>query len=310
MRFFFRLSLIVGLVACAGAVWAADAKETKGAKETNRAANDPAPATLPGAEAHILREPLPTPAGTPEPLRVHVFKPRDWKNSDRRPAWVWFFGGGWTGGTPGNAAGWARWAAGHGFVGVAPDYRTKNRFGTSPLESVADARAAVRWVQTHASELGIDPNRVVVGGNSAGGHVALWTALAKTPPGSDAAEAPLTKPAALVLTSAVSDTSVEKGYTPARFGANALALSPIDQLERAMPPVILFHGDADKTVPQAQSIALHEKLQAAGVPCEFVSVPGGSHNYAGDLPEWRAKTFALTEAFLRAQKVWPGEAAR
>ena len=67
------------------------------------------------------------------------------------------FDSSWTRGTPANAAAWAKWAAERGFVGVAPDYRVKERFGTSPLESVADGRAALRWVQEHAAELGIDP---------------------------------------------------------------------------------------------------------------------------------------------------------
>jgi acetyl esterase len=257
------------------------------------------PVTLPGAETHVFRE------AKPDALRLHVFKPKDWKAGDRRPVFMWFFGGGWTRGTPANAATWAKWAAEHGCVGVAPDYRVKERFGTSPLESVADARAALRWVQDHAGELGVDANRVVVGGNSAGGHVALWTAIAATPPGSAKAEAPLVKPVALVLTSAVSDTSKLRGYTPTRFGEHAEALSPLHRLDAQMPPMLVFHGDADTTVPQGQSLALRDKLLATGNVVEFVSVPGGSHNFGGDLPEWKEKTRAMIAAFLTKQKLWP-----
>ena len=259
------------------------------------------PVTLPGAEAFVLRD------LKPEALRLHVVKPKDWKVGDRRPVFVWFFGGGWTRGTPANAVGWAKWAAELGLVGVAPDYRVKDRFGTSPLESVADARAAVRWVQDHAKELGIDPKRIVVGGNSAGGHVALWTAITRTPPGSAVAEAPLVKPVALVLTSAVSDTSKLRGYTPTRFGENAEALSPLHQLDAQMPPMLVFHGDADTTVPQAQSLALRDKLLVTGNAVEFISVPGGSHNFGGDLPEWKEKTRVLIAAFLTKQKLVPVE---
>ncbi len=257
------------------------------------------PLTLPGAETHVFRE------AKPDALRLHVFKPKDWKAADKRPVFMWFFGGGWTRGTPANAATWAKWAAEQGCVGVAPDYRVKDRFGTSPLESVADARAALRWVQEHAAELGIDPARVVVGGNSAGGHVALWTAIAGTPPGSAQAEAPLVKPVALVLTSAVSDTSKLKGYTPTRFGEHAEALSPLHQLDAKMPPMLVFHGDADTTVPQGQSLALRNKLQATGNVVEFVSVPGGSHNFGGELPEWKEKTRTMIAAFLTKQKLLP-----
>lgn len=260
----------------------------------------PGPITLEGAESYVYRE------LSPEALRLHVFKPKDWKAEDRRPAFVWFFGGGWTTGTAANSVWMAKWAAELGFVAIAPDYRVKNRFGTSPLASVADARAVLRWVQTHASEIGIDPQRVVVGGNSAGGHIALWTAIGHTPPGSSPEEAPLFKPAAVLLTSAVSDTSRETGYTPARFGENARELSPVHQLDVKMPPMIVFHGTADALVPHAQALALHDRLVATGNEIELVSVEGGSHNYAGDLPGWADKTQAMTEAFLRRHGLVPG----
>lgn len=285
---------VVLLALCAGAAPLAAAEATKAPRPP-----ETTPASFPGAETHVFRE------LKPDALRLHVFKPKDWKVGDRRPAFVWFFGGGWTRGTPANATGFAKWAADLGIVGIAPDYRVKDRFGTSPLESVADARAALRWVQDHAAELGIDPKRVVVGGNSAGGHVALWTAITATPPGSAEAEAPTAKPIALLLTSAVSDTSKGKGYTPTRFGDNAEALSPLHRLDAKMPPMLVFHGDADTTVPQAQSLALRDKLLATGNVVEFVGVPGGSHNFGGDLPEWREKTRTLMRDFLTKQGVLP-----
>jgi acetyl esterase len=295
---FAALTLTAGVFAQASAE-APRAGTTKVAAPKATRPPETTPVSLPGAESHIFRD------TKPDALRLHVFKPKDWKATDRRPAFVWFFGGGWTRGTPVNAAGFAKWAADLGFVGIAPDYRVKDRFGTSPLESVADARAALRWVQDHARELGIDPARVVVGGNSAGGHVALWTAIAHTPPGSAEAEAPLHRPIALLLTSAVSDTSKAKGYTPARFGDHTDALSPVHQLDAKMPPMMVFHGDADTTVPQAQSLALRDRLLATGNVCEFVNVPGGSHNFGGDLPEWKDKTRALMAAFLEKQQILP-----
>lgn len=260
----------------------------------------PTPTSFDGAETFVYRELSPT------PIRLHVVKPKEWTKSDRRPALIFFFGGGWERGTPANSIGWARWAAGLGLVGIAPDYRVKERFGTTPLEAVADARAALRWVEDHAAELGIDPARIVVGGNSAGGHVALWTAITATPPGSDPAQAPRVKPAALVLTSPVSDTSVQTGYTPLRFGANARALSPVHQLDPKMPPVLLFHGDADKVVPQRESLALRDALLAGGNVCEFVNVTGGSHNFSGDLPEWKEKVHTMVRAFLAQHGVVSG----
>ena len=262
-------------------------------------AQAPAPETtpteLPGAETFIYR------VDQPEPRRLFVVKPADWKAGDRRPALMFLFGGGWTTGTPANSIGWAKSAAKLGMVGIAPDYRTKGRNDTSPLASVADSRAALHWVQEHAAELGIDPARIAVGGNSAGGHVALWTAITPAPPGSDEKESPRLKPAALILFSTVSDTSPQNGYTPKRFGANAMALSPLHQLDAKMPPVLAFHGDADKTVPLRQALALRDRLVATGNVCELHIVPGGGHNFGNDVPEWREKSRELMIEFLKKQ---------
>ncbi len=194
------------------------------------------------SEAHVYREPLPR-----FPLRsVRLQAGRAWqaRRSAAGPGLV--FGGGWTTGTPVNAVAWARWAAGSRQWWAWPRITgSRHRFGTHALWSaVADARAALRWVEDHAAELGIDPTKIVVGGNSAGGHLALWTAISHAPPGSDPGESPRIKPAAIILTSGVSDTSEGTGYTSRRFGKNALALSPVHQFDAKMPPVLVFHGDA------------------------------------------------------------------
>lgn len=262
------------------------------------AAPETTPIELPGAEAHVYR------AGPPE-LRLFVVKPAAWKSTDRRPALVFFFGGGWTTGTPAKSVFWAKFAAGLGMVGIVPDYRTKGRHDTSPLASVADARAGLRWVQDHARELGVDPARIVVGGNSAGGHVALWTAITHPPPGSDPAESPVRAPAALVLFSTVSDTSTATGYTSQRFGADATALSPVHQLDAHMPPVLAFHGDADKLVPPRQALAFRDHLLATGNACELHVVPGGGHNFGQDVTAWQEKSRVLLREFLSDQGLLP-----
>jgi acetyl esterase/lipase len=250
------------------------------------------PTGFPGAETFVYRD------DQPEPRRLFVVKPKDWKAGDHRAALIFFFGGGWTTGTPANSIGWAKMAAELGMIGIAPDYRTMGRNGTSPLFSVADSRAALHWVQEHAAELGLDPARVAVGGNSAGGHVALWTAITHAPPGSDDKESPRLKPAALILYSTVSDTSTETGYTPQRFGENTTALSPVHQLDAKMPPVLAFHGDADKLVALRMAVALRDKLVATGNACDLHIVPGGGHNFGTDVPE---KSRLLVIDFLKKQ---------
>ena len=256
------------------------------------------PTNFPGAQTFIYRD------LKPEPLRLFVVKPEGWRAGDQRPAMVYFFGGAWTRGTPSKSIDWARMVAKWGMVGVAPDYRTFERFGTSPVEATADARAAMRWVEDHAAELGVDTNKIVVGGSSAGGHLALWTAIAKAPFGSRPEESPTAKPAALVLISAPGDTTLEAWDNDLRkierFGPHIGDVSPLQNLDLKMPPVIMFHGDADPTVPYRIAVALHDKLIATSNTCEFTSIPGGGH---GIPPDWKNKSRDMIKEFLKAQKI-------
>jgi acetyl esterase/lipase len=172
------------------------------------------PLSLPGSEPFVVRK-----VGATE-LRLHVVKPAGWSKGDPRPCLVSFFGGGWNSGTPQRSLGWAKWAASQGLVGVAPDYRTRDRLGGTPEDCVSDARAAVRWVEAHAEELGIEPRKIVCLGGSAGGHVAAWTAIPSPGPGKDD-PAPSILPAALILLNPVTDTK-DGGYGGTkRFGGNA-----------------------------------------------------------------------------------------
>jgi dipeptidyl aminopeptidase/acylaminoacyl peptidase len=111
------------------------------------------------------------------------------------------------------------------------------------------------------------------------------------------------KPAALILLCAASDTSTESGYTPKRFGANAEALSGLHQLDPNMPPMLVFHGDADATVPYRQSVDLVKKLTDSGNSAELVTVPGGSHRFVSETPGWKEKTKSMIKDFLTKQNL-------
>lgn len=233
------------------------------------------PLSIPGSEAFVFRK-----VGETE-LRLFVVKPAGWAKSDQRPCLIGFFGGGWVSGTPLHSIGWAKWAAGKGLVGIAPDYRTRTRFGGTPEDCVADGRAAVRWVEEHAGELGIDSRKIISQGSSAGGHVAAWTAIPSAGPGKDD-PAPRILPAALVLLNPVTDTKAGGYGGPKRFGgdaARALACSVPDQMPDKMPPTIVFHATADKTVPYANSVAFKDKLASNSNRCELVTFEGLGHSY-------------------------------
>jgi acetyl esterase/lipase len=255
--------LFGSLATCAGTAFSAE-KEPEAT-----------PLSLPGSEPFVFRT-----VGETE-LRLHVVKPEGWSKTDRRGCMVCFFGGGWSSGNPEKSIGWAKWAASLGLVGVAPDYRTRQRFGGTPEDCISDARAAVRWIEEHADELGIDPAKIIAEGGSAGGHVAAWTAIPAPGPGKDD-PAPEKMPAALVLLNPVTDTK-DGGYGGTkRFGGNAaraLANSVPDQMPTHMPPTIVFHATGDTTVPYANSVAFRDKLVDSGTRCELVTFEGLGHSY-------------------------------
>lgn len=267
----FSLNLLLSFL-LAGFGWAeANVPSPVPATETNEVTS----LTLPGAEPFVFKK-----VGDVE-LRLHVVKPKDWKSSDKRACWVTFFGGGWTSGTPARSITYAKWAAKYGLVGVAPDYRTRNRFNTQPEDCVADGRAAVRWVQDHAAELGIDPAKIVVQGSSAGGHVAAWTAIQDpVTPESTSDPVPNPAPMGLILLWPVTDSGTNGYGGPKRFNndeARANNLSVTGRMPAKMPPTLVFHGTADKTVKFENSQAFTDKMKANGNLCELVAFPDAPH---------------------------------
>jgi acetyl esterase/lipase len=82
----------------------------------------------------------------------------------------------------------------------------------------------------------------------------------------------------------------------------------VHQLDALMPPVLVFHGDADRTVTNRQSIALHDRLVATSNACELVNVPGGDHGFLTQLPEWKDKAHQIIRDFLTKQQLLPSSA--
>ena len=266
-----RLGL--ALVVLAGPVWAKIPNAAPATAPDQK--TETTPLALPGSEPFVFRK-----IGATE-LRLHVVKPAGWNAGNKRACLVSFFGGGWSGGTPESSVNWSKWAATQGMVGIAPDYRTRQRFQGTPEDCVADGRAALSWIREHAEKLGIDPQKIVVSGASAGGHVAAWTAITAKGPGPND-PAPAVQPAALVLINPVTDTK-EGGYGgPKRFNnkpERALACSVPDQMPARMPPTLVFHGTDDATVPYANSAAFRDKLLAQKNSCKLVSFEGLGHSY-------------------------------
>jgi acetyl esterase/lipase len=237
-------------------------------------------------------------------LKAWIIEPAD-KGAKPRPAIVFFFGGGWTSGTPAQFEPQARHLAARGMVALLADYRVKSRQDAKPADCVADAKACVRWVRANAARFGIDPGRIAVGGGSAGGHLATATA---TLPGLDPATDDKTvscRPDALVLfnpgTVMAPFPGLElKGFgvglDKARFGCEPTEISPLHHVRKGLPPTIIFHGKADTTVPYATVEKFTEVMKAAGNRCELVGFEGQGHGFFNKAKY--QETLEATDAFL------------
>jgi len=237
-------------------------------------------------------------------LRMHLFLPEGHAPSDRRSALVFIHGGGWSGGEPRRFYPSADYFVRRGMVCAAIEYRLISEPGITPWECVMDGRSSIRWVRQHAAELGIDPQRIVVAGGSAGGHVAAGTALfdQTNQPGEDTHVS--CRPDALVLYFPVIDTS-PSGYGNRVLGPRWRELSPVDQVRPGLPPTLILHGTADTVTPYAGAVAFRDAMRRAGNVCELVSHDGGQHGYLMRRQDVWDDAMACTERFLRVRALLP-----
>ncbi|MEO2019090.1 MAG: alpha/beta hydrolase [Fuerstiella sp.] len=198
---------------------------------------------------------------------------------DKRPAVVFFFGGGWNGGTVTQFEQHSKYLASRGMVAFVADYRVKSRQKTGPEACVADGKSAIRWVRTNAERLGIDPDRIAAGGGSAGGHVAATTGICDglDDPAENDSEVS-SKANALLLFNPVYDNGPE-GYGHARVTQWFPAISPAHNISKDDPPAIVFFGSEDPLVPVSTSKKFDADLKAVGVKSEVWIYEGQPHGF-------------------------------
>jgi acetyl esterase len=228
-------------------------------------------------------------------LEIVVHYPPDWKETDKRPGIVFFFGGGWTNGTIKSFGTQATHLAMRGMVAACADYRVKSRQGVTPKECVEDAKSAVRWMRQNAAKLGIDPDKIVAAGGSAGGHIAACTAFT---PGLEAEGEDLTissKANALVLFNPVLRFGPQLMQRIGNDEALTKAISPVDHLTKGSPPTLLLFGTADWLLTQGKEFM--DKSKALGNKAELFTAEGQQHGFY-NRPPWRQKTTQRMDEFL------------
>lgn len=233
-------------------------------------------------------------------LSLHVFNPTGHQSADSRPAIVFFFGGGWVSGTPGQFFPHCRYLATRGMVAMSAEYRVRKRHGTPPSACVQDGKSAIRWVRQHARELGIDSQRIAAAGGSAGGHVAAATALSQGFEGPNEDNAVSSQPNALVLFNPVFDNG-PGGYGHDRVVDYWCAFSPLHNIGPGAPPTIVFLGTKDKLIPVSTSNAYQKRMHGVGSRCDvhlYLDQTHGFFNHRKGENPYYFKTVWETDLFL------------
>lgn len=242
------------------------------------------------------------------PLTLDIYQVKGASNA-RKPALIWLHGGAWLGGSSRMSYGavgtldqiMAKTAA-HGYVAFAINYRLSSE-AKFPSQ-IEDVKAAIRWVRANADKYHVDPQRIAIGGDSAGGYLA---ALAGTSCGAKALEGTLGHPEqsscvqavvdwygvvsfkSLIAQGKASPDSPESkllGCNLAKCSADLLKQAdPLTYISTNTPPFLIMHGQADTIVSSQQSQELNDALKAKGVPSQLVLLPGLNHVFIGATPE-------------------------
>lgn len=213
-------------------------------------------------------------AGDGSDLNLHAFLPNSTSKAAPRTALIYFFGGGWVNGTPLQFYRECRAWSEQGKVAISADYRIAfTHPGSTPLDAIRDAKAAIRWLRAHAGELNIDPHRIVAVGASAGGHLAAAAAAIAFDGGSVKADE---KPDALMLYYPVLDNS-PSAYSNRAFLENYRDISPYHHLSDSFPPTLIISGSEDKLAKATMLMDAQQQLEKLGVNCQLEIIPGGLH---------------------------------
>lgn len=240
------------------------------------------------AEQQVFKS---TPQGD---LKLHIWSPK--MESKDRPCIVFFFGGGWKGGSPQQFARQSAYLASRGMIAISAEYRVLGTHKTTPDVCVEDAKSAIRWVRAHAEQLGIDPDKVIAGGGSAGGHLAAATALV---PDFNAKSDDLSIsaiPNALVLFNPALDlTLLDREITDGEGKPIGKAISPTYFLHKKAPPAIIFFGTKDRLAKHGVEYAA--KAKDLGIDVELWWAADQGHGFFNRTP-WLALTTQRTDRYL------------
>jgi acetyl esterase/lipase len=253
--------------------------------------------------------------GSEVALHMDIARPKPAPSAEpavKLPAVVFIHGGGWRGGDKSSFRTAIISYARLGYVAASVQYRLAPAHKW-PAQ-IEDCKAAVRYLRARARELNIDPERIGAAGGSAGGHLALL--LATTDGDKEleghgghaefssriGAAASIAGPTDFAQTFPPVVEVMLKDLIGVPRDAGPAAYqkaSPLHHISRGDAPILAIHGTDDELVPYAQSIALVEVCEKAGVEAKLIPIDQGRHGSGGNPQDWHAANLKMLEFFNR-----------
>lgn len=216
---------------------------------------------------------------------------------------AFFFSSGWDHGQISQFAPHCVYFASRGMTTIAFDYRVSTKHGTGPLEAMADARSAIRWIRLNAAELGINPGKIVAVGGSGGAHAITSAAMLKgyDDPLDDQSISAV--PNALVLFNPVLDVYSKHGFGTDRFPDAKAAKNAdlIRAIAKGMPPMLVMHGTADRVIPFESSYTFVKKMGRKKNKCRLIEFERQGHGFFNlnlSFEMYEATLMAMDEFFV------------
>lgn len=232
-------------------------------------------------------------------LKLHVFYSKKQQNMQTPAGLVFFHGGGWNGGGVAQFYNQCAYFSERGLTTISVQYRTKQSSGTSPKECLKDAKSAMRWIKSHADELGLDAGRLIAGGGSAGGHLAaaLATVEGFDEPTDDMRIS--CKPNALLLFNPVANNA-EEGYGYSRVKTYWKEFSPYHNIKKNTAPTLIMLGSKDKLFPVNLAQKYKASMEAYGNRCDLIVYENQDHAFFNfnKSKEMHCKTIYDADIFL------------
>ncbi|MFC5528721.1 alpha/beta hydrolase [Cohnella yongneupensis] len=231
---------------------------------------------------------------------LYVFEPD--KHGTDRPVILFFNGGSFKKGplSPAQFQHQAQYCSSRGIVAICVDYRNGYDEGFMPDQAICDAKSAVRWVRQHSEQLGVDPNKVVVCGASAGGYVAVSAIMFEYLDDEEGNRADHVPNALIVFAAGMDGTDIMRRLFP-NIQDQALAMSPLHHPRQCLPPTLWMCGTADELYEQNRTFV--DLMVQAGNRIDFVTYEGMEHgffNYGKHENKYYLETRIEIENFVAA----------